>query len=161
MSSTIKATTGLDFQTNNTTALSIDASQNVTFAGTITGDGSGLSGLYTDADALSLLNASVGVCRAWVNFNGTGTVAIRAAFNVSSITDNGVGYFTVNLTTAMPDASYSVSGFARSDATNAAWVSGRSATAQTESSLSLGVTAWNGSSISSADLPQVSVSIFR
>jgi len=46
-------------------------------------------------------------CRAWVNFNGTGTVAIRASFNVSSITDNGTGDYTVNFTTAMPDANYS------------------------------------------------------
>lgn len=47
-------------------------------------------------------------CRAWVNFNGTGTVAIRAAGNVSSITDNGVGDYTVNFTTALADANYSV-----------------------------------------------------
>jgi hypothetical protein len=46
-------------------------------------------------------------CRAWVNFNGTGTVAIRASFNVSSITDNGTGDYTVNFTTAMSDANYS------------------------------------------------------
>jgi hypothetical protein len=46
-------------------------------------------------------------CRAWVNFNGTGTVAIRASGNVSSITDNGTGDYTVNFSTAMPDASYS------------------------------------------------------
>ena len=46
-------------------------------------------------------------CRAWVNFNGTGTVAIRASGNVSSITDNGTGNYTVNFTTAMPDANYS------------------------------------------------------
>lgn len=45
-------------------------------------------------------------CRAWVNFNGTGTVAIRASFNVSSITDNGTGDYTVNFTNAMPDANY-------------------------------------------------------
>ena len=49
-------------------------------------------------------------CRAWVNFNGTGTVAIRASGNVSSITDNNTGDYTVNFTTAMPDANYSVSG---------------------------------------------------
>jgi hypothetical protein len=48
-------------------------------------------------------------CRAWVNFNGTGTVAIRASFNVSSITDNGTGDYTVNFTTAMPDANYAYS----------------------------------------------------
>ena len=45
-------------------------------------------------------------CRAWVNFNGTGTVAIRASGNVSSITDNGVGDYTANFTNAMPDANY-------------------------------------------------------
>jgi hypothetical protein len=53
--------------------------------------------------------ATVGgmLCRAWVNFNGTGTVAIRASYNVSSITDNGTGDYTVNFTTAMVDANYS------------------------------------------------------
>ena len=47
-----------------------------------------------------------GSAKAWVNFNGTGTVAIRAAFNVSSITDNGTGDYTVNFTTALVDANY-------------------------------------------------------
>jgi len=45
-------------------------------------------------------------CRAWVNFNGTGTVAIRGSGNVSSITDNGTGEYTVNFTNALPDANY-------------------------------------------------------
>ena len=49
-------------------------------------------------------------CRAWVNFNGTGTVAIRSSGNVSSITDNGTGDYTVNFTTALADANYSVTG---------------------------------------------------
>ena len=47
-------------------------------------------------------------CRAWVNFNGTGTVAIRASANVTSITDNGTGDYTVNITTAMPDVNGTV-----------------------------------------------------
>lgn len=51
-------------------------------------------------------SAPVFACRAWVNFNGTGTVAIRASGNVSSITDNGVGDYTVNFAQAMPDANY-------------------------------------------------------
>jgi hypothetical protein len=60
----------------------------------------------------SLTTAQIynGACKAWVNFNGTGTVAIRAQFNVSSITDNGVGDYTVNLSNAMLDANYSVTG---------------------------------------------------
>jgi len=57
-----------------------------------------------------VLNASgtapLYACRAWVNFNGTGTVAIRASGNVSSITDNGAGDYTINFATAMPDANY-------------------------------------------------------
>jgi hypothetical protein len=47
-------------------------------------------------------------CKAWVNFNGTSTVAIRASYNVSSITDNGTGDYTVNFTTAMTDGDYAV-----------------------------------------------------
>jgi hypothetical protein len=52
-------------------------------------------------------------CRAWVNFNGTGTVSIRESGNVSSITDSGTGNYTVNFTTSMPDVNYSAvcSGF--------------------------------------------------
>jgi len=46
--------------------------------------------------------------RAWVNFNGTGTVAIRGSANVSSITDNGTGDYDVNLTTAMSDTNGSI-----------------------------------------------------
>lgn len=49
-----------------------------------------------------------GLCKAWVNFNGTGTVAIRAAFNVSSIQDDGTGIYTVKFTQAMPDVNYCV-----------------------------------------------------
>ena len=67
-----------------------------------------------DSQTLTLLNASgsapVYACRAWVNFNGTGTVAIRASGNVSSITDNGTGDYTVNFSTVMPDANYAMTG---------------------------------------------------
>ena len=74
--------------------------------------------LATDAVSTSkILNGAVttaklgsaeasGLAKAWVNFNGTGTVAIRASFNVSSITDNGTGDYTVNFTTALADANY-------------------------------------------------------
>ena len=51
-----------------------------------------------------------GTAKAWVNFNGTGTVAIRRAFNVASITDRGTGKYTVNFITALPDSSYSSQG---------------------------------------------------
>ena len=63
-----------------------------------------------DTQALSLFNATgsapVYACRAWVNFDGTGTPAIREDGNVSSITDNGTGQYTVNFATAMPDTNF-------------------------------------------------------
>tara|TARA_B110000881_G_C18506061_1_gene479618 strand:+ start:205 stop:573 length:369 start_codon:yes stop_codon:yes gene_type:complete len=49
------------------------------------------------------------VASAWCNFNGTGVVAIRDSYNVSSITDNGTGDYTVNFAVALANANYSVS----------------------------------------------------
>jgi hypothetical protein len=107
------ATNGLAFSADNTgilelktgtgsgtTALTLDTSQNATFAGTVSvaGNLSFNSGYGSTAVAYG--------CRAWVNFNGTGTVAIRASGNVSSITDNSTGNYTVNFTTAMPNVNY-------------------------------------------------------
>ena len=57
-------------------------------------------------------------CKAWVNFNGTGTVAIRAAGNVSSITDNGAGDYTLNFTTAFADANYAPTCMTQNQDTN-------------------------------------------
>jgi hypothetical protein len=75
-------------------------------------DSSKLTGNVAADRITTALNASgsapIYACRAWVNFNGTGTVAIRASGNVSSITDNGTGDYTVNFTTAMPDANYAM-----------------------------------------------------
>ena len=62
--------------------------------------------------------APIYAARAWVNFNGIGTVAIRSSGNVSSITDNGAGDFTVNFTTAMPDANYALAGSVFSDSSH-------------------------------------------
>lgn len=68
--------------------------------------------VLTDTGLPAELNATgsapLYACRAWVNFNGTGTVAIRASGNVSSVADNGTGLYTVNFTTAMPDTDYCV-----------------------------------------------------
>ena len=58
------------------------------------------------------------MARAWVNFNGTGTISIRGNGNVSSITDNGTGDYTINFSTAMSDANYSVSGSTTISASN-------------------------------------------
>ena len=49
-------------------------------------------------------------CRAWVNFNGTGSIAIRGSGNVSSLVDGGIGNYSINMTTAMPDTNYAAIG---------------------------------------------------
>jgi hypothetical protein len=100
-------------------------------------------------------------CRAWVNFNGTGTVAIRAAFNVSSITDNNVGDYTVNFTNAMPDANYAVS-IASSTADNNSVAFVRETTAMTASLVRIGSSYYAGSPAPTAvDRANISVSIFK
>jgi hypothetical protein len=62
--------------------------------------------LSDGTNSTSATNCIQGSAKAWVNFNGTGTVAIRASYNVSSITDNGTGQYTVNFTNALADANY-------------------------------------------------------
>ena len=67
---------------------------------------SGFNNVVQFTDGAGTQNGTL--CRAWVNFNGTSTVAIRASFNVSSITDRGTGQYTVNFTNSLTDANYSV-----------------------------------------------------
>ena len=101
ISRTITAGTGLsgggDLSTNRTINVSFSANE---------------SNVKTAINASG--SAPIYACRAWVNFNGTGTVAIRDSGNVSSITDNSAGNYTVNFTTAMPDANYSAVGLSGS-----------------------------------------------
>ena len=106
--------------------------------------------------------ASIGgrVCRAWVNFNGTGTVAIRASNNVSSITDDGTGLYTVNFTTAMVDANYSaVAATGRNGSTAANLMQHPSVFTYTTSAVS--ISSVQGSTRSFSDANEVSVTIFR
>jgi hypothetical protein len=72
-----------------------------------------ISTLNDSSGVLATQNGMTGIAKAWVNFDGTGTVAIRDSFNVSSITDNGTGDYTVNFTTAMPNANYCWVGIAK------------------------------------------------
>lgn len=104
-------------------------------------------------------SAPIYAARAWVNFNGTGTVAIRSSGNVSSITDNGVGNYTVNFATAMPDSNYApVFGAMDTDTSNS-WNSqvGVPLNSATTSSL----TVVTGVAGATADIPAVYVAIFR
>jgi len=98
-------------------------------------------------------------CRAWVNFNGTGTVAIRASGNVSSITDNNTGNYTVNFTTAMPDVNYSAAGTASNNAAGLGTVFlTTTGSAFTTTQLVIGSFSVSGSAV---DPNNVCVAIFR
>ncbi len=94
-------------------------------------------------------------CRAWVNFNGTGTVAIRASGNVSSITDLGTGDYTVNFTNALADANYSA--VCSAGALSAADTPGIWAITTT----SVHVTVGNWILVANRDSSIVNVSVFR
>ena len=97
-------------------------------------------------------------CRAWVNFNGTGTVAIRASGNVTSITDNGAGDYTVNFTTAMPDANYAITGTAMNSLASANLFFSPATTAPSTTALRL-ITL--STAFAFQDSLYVSVAIFR
>jgi hypothetical protein len=98
-------------------------------------------------------------CRAWVNFNGTGTVAIRASGNVSSITDNNTGNYTVNFTTAMPDANYAAPSSTGQNGTTAA--TQQQPSSHTYTTTSVSISSVQGSTRSFSDASEVSVAIFR
>jgi len=76
-----------------------------------------ISTLNDDTGVLATQNGMSGIAKAWVNFNGFPTVSIRASMNVGSLTYNGTGDYTLNFTTAMPDANYSVIGSSRNSTT--------------------------------------------
>jgi len=82
--------------------------------GTVQVSGSAISGTTGSFSGDLSFNSGYGSaavaygCRAWVNFTGAGTLTVRASGNVTSVTDNGVGDFTVNFTNAMPDANYAM-----------------------------------------------------
>ena len=99
-----------------------------------------------------------GSAKAWGNFNGYGTVAIRVAFNVTSITDNATGVYTVNFTNAMPDANYTTNVTTKST-TTAGVVPESPNASPTASGFSL--TTFRPNTLASADAEFVSVTVFR
>jgi hypothetical protein len=139
-------------------------------SGTITGISvGGIPDGVVDTDVLAanaVTYAKIGtteqsrLCAAWVNFNGTGTVAIRASYNVSSITDNGTGDYTVNFTTALPDANYAAVGSAGRGAasTGGRQLATNSGANPTTSACRITTTDSAGSP---QDLDYISVAIFR
>lgn len=142
-SSGLKTTGGNDgitnFQQNGTTQATITA-----------------AGLFQFNSGYGSVATAYG-CRAWVNFNGTGTVAIRGSGNVTSITDNGTGDYTVNFTTAMPDSNYAVLGTSNTHAPAGAFDGVQTVTYST-TSIRITTTAYEGSE---QDVTQVNIAVLR
>lgn len=116
--------------------------------------------------AYDLANAAIPssgnyAAKAWVNFNGTGTVAIRASANVTSITDHGTGAYTVNFTTALADANYAIVAVGGDSATNYNVVQISSTTAPTTTTVRLTCLTQNSGNPTVADHDRVCVAIFR
>ena len=98
-------------------------------------------------------------CRAWCLFNGTGTPAIRASANISSITDNGTGSYDLNFTNAMPDGNFAVAAISDGfGVANGGAVSSSTARGNSTSKVAILVAQQSGSP---ADFPFVHVAIFR
>jgi uncharacterized protein (AIM24 family) len=106
----------------------------------------------------NLAGVEVYTAKAWVNFNGTGTVAIRASGNVSSITDNGTGDYTVNFTVALVDANYSVSGSGSADGAGS---SGIGFSNESRTTTACRVRLFVTTTANGSDQPAVMVSVLR
>jgi len=134
-------------------------------ADTIAFSEGGTEAMRIDSSGNLLFNSGYGSvataygCRAWVNFNGTGTVAIRASGNVTSITDNGVGDYTVNFTNNMPDANYSVTAALGGSTILGADLTLLGATAPTISAIRIGTRGTTSGALT--DTTYVDVAIFR
>jgi hypothetical protein len=131
-------------------------------AGTLT-----LSTLSDGTNSTSATNCILGSAKAWVNFDGTGTVTVRASYNVSSITDNGTGDYTINFTNALPDANYAPIIASQLDQTggagNATMGSGiyRTSDALSTSSFRFYAAFSTAGGQAQADMTTLAVSVFR
>lgn len=131
-SGTVTSVSGTGTVSGITLSGTVTTSGNLTLGGTLSGTASSLTagavtdGVYlsttqtiTGAKTFSSAITAINTAKAWVHFNGTGTIAINASHNVGSLTDNGAGDYTVNFTTAMVDANYAVAGTVTIDYTSA------------------------------------------
>jgi hypothetical protein len=173
----IKTTGGDDgvlvFQTNGTDAVTVSAAQVCTFPNPPVMGVSGLTGDIAAARITNALNASgsapIYACRAWVNFNGTGTVAIREDGNVSSITDHGTGSYSLNFATALPDANYAPTAMAGPASNNDGYcISFNDATTGGElgagadpTTSALRIAIFRTSDMTKFDTPRLCLAIFR
>lgn len=168
MTITINGTTGIagvDGSAGTPAVQGADTNTGIYFgADTISFAEGGAEAVQIDSSANLKFNSGYGSvataygCRAWVNFNGTGTVAIRASGNVTSITDHGTGEYTVNFTTALSDANYTTV-ITCGDASGTAKLATGWSAAPTSTAYRILTYNWSGGA--AADPAYVNVAIFR
>jgi len=166
----------LNIQTASTTAIAIDASQNVSIPQnlTVTGATTAATIKSTSVNTPTTFQDSAGtqigtLCRAWVNFGYVSSaITVRASFNVSGVTRASAGTYTVNFTNSLPDANYSVCfGNVGAGSTNltvttvlqGSYITG--ATAKTAASVGIYTGSSSSASSTPLDVADVSVNIFR
>lgn len=101
-------------------------------------------------------------CKAWVTFNGTGTLAENGTYNLTSVTDNGTGNYTINIATDFIDTNYAAVGWARqtlSNATQDAQISG-AFPADTKTAGAFQVRSWSGEADAAQDTSEYNVTFF-
>ncbi len=123
-------------------------------AGTLT-----ISTLSDGTNSTSSTNCIQGSAKAWVNFNGVGTPAIRSSYNVGSVTKSGTGIFQINFTNAMPDANYSASGTSHYPGTASTTITAPYGFGSSTTSIPIGVLVIDTGAL--IDASYVSLQIFR
>jgi len=157
---------GKAVQTVNPPAGSVDSSKInyplTTFSSTGIDDNATANALTIDSSSNLQFNSGYGSvataygCRAWINFNGTGTVAINGNGNISSVVDNGIGDYLINLSTAMTDTNYTaVTGGLRTGLHGSICVI---SIINSTSQINIGITTGAGTA---SDADKVHVSVFR
>lgn len=125
------------------------------------GDGTVATAESTLAQFNASGSAPVYACRAWVNFNGTGAVAIRSSGNISSITDSGTGDYTVNFSTALADDQYAFVGSASGNTTVPAFdISHKNGDTKTSSAFRL-YTGWASNTTGLQDVENACITFWR
>jgi len=124
----------------------------------IVGDGSQLTAIPAPTQLSTATGSAPSYsARAWVNFNGTGTLSINDSANISSVTDGGTGDYRPNFTTEMPDSNYTVAGMARETSTGTSGFVRLSSFYTT----TLFRVICNNNSLSAVDCEKVVLTIFR
>jgi hypothetical protein len=121
-----------------------------------------ISTLNDSSGVFATQNAMSGICQAWIDYSNSAQT-IKASFNVSSVTYNGTGDFTINFTTALADANYAITGFTRNNNASPNAIVSLSATStstKTSSALQVQTTYWNGA-YGTANVTDACVAIFR